>query len=125
MDRDIVPTKQVAAQARSRDKHYLIHLITNGKWHANSELRRHTTAGAAKLATVESTFCVVRSTTLTTIPTAHVVGAKVSEPQLTAKSTKIGRIERRLQKTTLRRRRMLGINSGAKPGLLISISYAI
>jgi hypothetical protein len=92
-------------------------LVTKRKWHANSELRRHTTAGVAKQATVGSTFCVVKSTILTTTLTVHVVDAKVSAPQLTAESAKISRIERRVKKTALRRRKMLGISLSVRSAL--------
>jgi hypothetical protein len=56
----------------------------------------------------------VRSITSTTIPTAGAVDAKVSVPQPTEKSTKIGRIERRAKMTKIRRIKMLGIDSSAR-----------
>jgi hypothetical protein len=116
-NRQSVRIDQAAAHSQPRDYHLPNCSITKRKWRANSELRKHTTAGAAKLATVESTFCVVRSTILTTIPTVHVADAKVSAPQLIVKSTKIGRKERRVKKTALRRRKMLGIDLGARSKL--------
>jgi hypothetical protein len=59
-------------------------------------------------------LCAVRSITSTIIPTAGAVDAKVSVPQPTEKSTKIGRIERRAKMTKTRRITMLGIDSSAK-----------